>query len=59
MTKTPVCPVCSRPPIFVLAGTQAFCGNDECRVLMWDPSKDRDDLLAKEDRIEWDTEEGR
>jgi len=50
----PSCPVCDQPPLFVLGGgTQAFCGNEECRALSWDPTLSRDELLARENRIEW------
>lgn len=34
---TPYCPLCSQAPVLVLgAGTQAFCGNDDCDVVCWD-----------------------
>jgi hypothetical protein len=40
----PDCPVCGHPPAFVLdGGQQAFCGNDACVALMWNPSKSRAD----------------
>ena len=43
---TPDCPVCSQPPIMVFGGgTQAFCGNDDCSTLCWNPSKSIDDNL--------------
>jgi hypothetical protein len=54
-TGCPVCPVCSQPPVFVLGGgTQAFCGNEDCRVFVWDSTLSRDELLARESRIEWE-----
>ena len=35
---TPLCPVCSAPPLFAWAEiTPWFCTNDECDVLGWDP----------------------
>lgn len=38
----PDCPLCGHPPLVVLAGSiQAFCGNDDCEALCWDPSKTR------------------
>ena len=44
--RTPDCPVCSQPPVIVIPGsTQAFCGNGDCNVLMWNPSKSIDDNL--------------
>lgn len=49
-----LCPVCDQPPIFMLGGgTQAFCGNEECRVFTWDPTLSRDELLDRETQIEW------
>lgn len=37
---SPTCPVCGEGPAMVLpAGTQAFCGNEACDVLMWDPTQ--------------------
>ena len=44
-----VCPMCGNMPLFFLAGepvTQAFCGDDDCPVVMWDPSRSRDANLA-------------
>lgn len=37
--KAPDCPLCGHPPMFVVGGSQAFCGNDNCRCLNWDMSK--------------------
>jgi hypothetical protein len=38
---TPRCPMCDEPPVITIpGGLQAFCGNDDCNVLMWCPSKD-------------------
>ncbi len=34
--KSPDCPLCGHPPMFVVGGRQAFCGNDDCRALGWD-----------------------
>ena len=43
---TPLCPLCSEPPIMVLGGgTQAFCGSDDCVLLTWNPSLSLDDNL--------------
>lgn len=36
--KSPDCPWCGHPPHFLVGLTQAFCGNADCRCLMWDPS---------------------
>ena len=35
------CPSCGRLAAFSIqpaAGKQAFCGNDDCRIFMWDPT---------------------
>lgn len=37
----PRCPDCGQPSTMVLVGgVQAFCANDDCRVLMWHPQQD-------------------
>lgn len=41
----PSCPGCGQPPKFQL-GDQAFCGNDGCHVLMWNPTMTLDQLAA-------------
>lgn len=41
------CPLCSRPPLWLLGGgTQAFCGNLECKVFIWDPTRTVDENLT-------------
>ena len=36
---TPRCPLCGQLPVMVFGGgTQAFCGNDDCTLVCWDPS---------------------
>lgn len=43
---TPACPVCGKPPVMVFGGgSQAFCGNDDCSTLCWNPMKSLDDNL--------------
>ena len=43
----PLCPGCGWLPVMVLAGgRQAFCGNDDCTILTWDPSKTITELMA-------------
>jgi hypothetical protein len=35
---TPTCPRCGSAPAIVLGNvTQAFCGNEDCDVLTWNP----------------------
>lgn len=33
------CPRCGHLAVFLIGEQQAFCGNDDCSILMWDPSK--------------------
>jgi hypothetical protein len=43
---TPRCPLCDSPPAIMLPGaTQAFCGNDDCTLLMWTRTKSLDENL--------------
>lgn len=43
---TPGCPFCGQSPVWVFGGgTQAWCGNDDCTLLMWDPSLSLDENL--------------
>ena len=36
---TPRCPLCwSEPAIVIPGGIQAFCGNEDCMLLCWNPS---------------------
>jgi hypothetical protein len=36
--SAPFCPLCEEPAVLVLNDAQAFCGNEDCRCLMFDPS---------------------
>jgi len=41
------CPGCGRHAMMILGGgTQAFCGSDDCSILMWDPTKTLEELMA-------------
>lgn len=43
---TPRCPQCGHLPMMVLGGgTQAFCGNEDCSTLTWNPSHSLDENL--------------
>lgn len=42
---TPGCPLCGKPPRFAVGPTQAFCGNDDCTLILWDPSLSLDENL--------------
>lgn len=45
--RCPDCPLCGHPPALVLAGeVQAFCGNDECTAICWNPSLTRAENIA-------------
>ena len=41
---TPNCPLCGWLPVMAF-GVQAFCGNDDCTLLLWDRSLSLDDNL--------------
>jgi hypothetical protein len=41
------CPVCGQLPDMVINPSQAFCGNDDCRALQWDPLQDAATQLAE------------
>lgn len=58
---TPCCPLCDELPVMMFGGgTQAFCGNDDCTILMWTPTKGLDDNLldAGVVRLPWTEEAG-
>lgn len=43
---TLVCPLCSQPPGYVLAGgRQAFCVTDDCKVITWDMTLTLDEIF--------------
>lgn len=42
---TPDCPMCGKPPLFGFGDSQAFCGNNDCTLILWDPSLSLDDNL--------------
>jgi hypothetical protein len=42
---TPDCPLCRQPPLFGFGGTQAFCGNDDCTLILWNPMLTLDENL--------------
>lgn len=43
----PNCPMCGEPPLFAMGPTQAFCGNDDCTLILWNPSVSLDDNLLE------------
>jgi hypothetical protein len=50
---SPDCPVCGHPPAFVLVGAvQAFCANDACHVICWNPSLTPAENLADRGEVE-------
>jgi hypothetical protein len=56
--QTPACPLCGElPTITIGGGTQAFCGNDGCTVIFWDPSRSLDQNLLEANFVDlrgWD-----
>jgi hypothetical protein len=42
-----ICPECGERAVFVLGPNQALCGNDSCRIIMWDPVKTHQEMLAE------------
>jgi hypothetical protein len=55
---TPDCPLCGHPPVMVF-GTQAFCGNDACTLLLWSPALTLDENLMDAGFVRLPGEEGR
>ena len=55
---TPDCPFCHRSPQMVVGGTQAFCGNDECELLCWDPTLSLDENLMDAGVVKFPPPEG-
>ena len=50
---TPRCPVCDSDPVMVFGGgTQAFCGNDDCSTLCWNPTHSLDKNLMETHFVE-------
>lgn len=50
--RSPDCPVCGHPPQILFGEAQAFCGNDDCNALMWNPSITPAENLAGIKRVE-------
>lgn len=55
---TPRCPLCDGPPQFIVGGTQAFCGNDDCVLLMWNPALSLDGNLLDAGVARWEPTDG-
>ena len=51
---TPRCPFCGEPPKFIVGITQAFCGNDTCELLCWDPTLSLDVNLMNARGVDWE-----
>ena len=56
--RTPRCPFCGEQPKFIVGITQAFCGNDDCDLLCWDPSLTLDANLMDARVARWKPTEG-
>lgn len=39
------CPLCHHLAEFVISQSQAFCGNDHCKAICWDPMDDPANFL--------------
>lgn len=46
------CPGCGHLAVFLVGDRQAFCGNDDCVVLTWDPAKTVAELEANMHEID-------
>jgi hypothetical protein len=40
------CPWCGQHPSLIVGENIAFCGNDDCKLLKWDPRQTRADMEA-------------
>lgn len=40
------CPGCGENPMLAVSAEQAFCGNDDCRVMVWNPSQTAEQFWA-------------
>lgn len=43
----PDCPECGTPAEFLVGDESAFCGNDDCRILTWDPTMTLAEMAAE------------
>lgn len=43
---SPACPLCGQFPALQIGEHQAFCGDEDCKVLVWDPAKTREENFA-------------
>ncbi len=41
------CPECGTLAVFLIGDGQAFCDVDGCRILWWDPTQTRAEMLAE------------
>jgi hypothetical protein len=57
VTDIPSCPRCGKPAVLVVGTEQAFCGNEQCRVLAWNPLDP--ESWEREHVIQLTTREGR
>lgn len=51
--EVPRCPHCHQPPALLLDdGQQAFCGDEACDVLTWNPTKTAEEMEANKTIID-------
>lgn len=55
--QSPDCPYCGYPPVILLY-EQAFCGNDDCKVILWNPRLTPAENLADAGTVDWQLSEG-
>lgn len=46
------CPLCGKPPGFIVSTQQAFCESDDCLVVTWDMTQTADWNLANANPID-------
>lgn len=46
------CPGCGQPAEMQVGTTQSFCGTDDCRVIMWNPTMSLEELANDVGTIE-------
>lgn len=58
--RTPDCPMCGHPGAMLVGPMlhpMAFCENEDCPALTWDPTKSWAELRANARPIEWISDE--
>jgi hypothetical protein len=54
------CPGCGQhATMMITGGCQAFCSNDDCKILMWDPAQSVNEMAPKLHVIDLDRDDGK